>query len=87
MKKSKFIEEQMGRILKEVEAGAKIGETCRKHGISEPTHYVWRSKYACMEVSQLRHLRLSKQLPRMKCMHAGLVLDRQVLEDVLPQKG
>lgn len=45
------------RILKEVEAGAKVAETCRKHGISEPTYYVWKNKYAGMEVSQLRHLK------------------------------
>ena len=35
MKKSKFSEDQIVRILKEVEAGAKVAETCRKHGISD----------------------------------------------------
>jgi hypothetical protein len=37
VKKSKYREEQIVRILKEVEAGAKVGETCRKHRLSEPT--------------------------------------------------
>lgn len=57
MKKSKFSEERIVRILKEVEAGAKVAETCRKYGISEPTYYVWKYKYAGMAVSQLRHLK------------------------------
>ena len=43
-KKSKFSEEQIVRILKEVEAGAKAGETCRKHGISELTYYAWKDQ-------------------------------------------
>jgi Transposase len=37
VKKSKYSEEQIVRILKEVAAGAKVGETCRKHRLSEPT--------------------------------------------------
>lgn len=54
MKKAKFSEEQIVRILKEVEAGTKVAETCGGHRISEPTYYVWKNKYAGMEVSQLR---------------------------------
>jgi putative transposase len=44
-------------FLKEVEAGAKVAETCRKHGISEPMHCVWKKKYAGIEMSQLRRLK------------------------------
>ncbi len=51
MEKSKFTEEQMIRILKEVEAGANVGEACRQHGISEPTYDVRKSGCAGMEVS------------------------------------
>jgi putative transposase len=76
MKKSKFSEEQIVRILKEVEAGAKVAETCRKHGISDATYYIWKSKYAGMEVSQLRRLKdVEDELARMKRMYADLALD------------
>jgi putative transposase len=50
VKKSKFSEEQIVRILKEVEAGVRVAETCRKCKISEPTYYNWKQKYAGMEV-------------------------------------
>ena len=59
----------MIRILKEFEAGAKVAETCRKHGISEPA-CGWKSQYAGLEVSQLRHLKdVEGELARMKRMY------------------
>ena len=88
MKMSEFSEEQIVRILKEVEAGAKVGETCRKHGISEPTYYVWKNKYAGMDVSQLRHLKdVEVELARLKRMYAELALEHHALKDVLSRKG
>ena len=88
MKKSRFSESQIVAILKEVELGAKVGETCRKHGISEPTYYVWKSKFAGMEVSQLRHLKdVEVELARLKRMYAELALEHHALKDVLSRKG
>jgi putative transposase len=49
MKKSKYSEQQIITLLKEVELGAKVGETCRKHGVSEPTYYKWKAVYAGMD--------------------------------------
>ena len=85
---TKFCTCSIVRILKEVEAGAKVAETCRKHGISEPTYYVWKNKYAGMEMSQLRHLKdVEAELGRLKRMYADLALEHHALKDVLSRKA
>lgn len=45
MKRGRFSEEQIVGILKEHEAGRKIAELSREHGVSEATLYGWKSKY------------------------------------------
>ena len=57
MRKSKFSESQIVAILKEGEAGLPVAEVCRKHGISAPTYYAWKSKYAGATVSDLTRMR------------------------------
>lgn len=47
MKKSRFTDSQIVAVLKEVELGARVGETCRKHGISEPTYYMYGLPVEC----------------------------------------
>lgn len=57
MKRSRFTESQIVSILKEADAGAKIRELCRKHGISDATYYNWKAKYGGMSTSDLRRLK------------------------------
>lgn len=73
MKKSRFTEAQIVGILKEVEMGAKVAETCRKHGVSEPTYYKWKSQFSGMTVSHLAQLRqLQDENAKLKRMYADL---------------
>lgn len=87
MKKSRFSESQIVGILKEVELGAKVGETCRKYGVSEPTYYKWKSQHAGMTVSHLAQLReLQDKNGRLKRMYADLALMHNALKDVVDRK-
>ena len=67
MKRSRFSEEQIIGILREQEAGMKVSELCRRHGISEPTFYAWKSKFGGMSVPDARRLKqLEEENARLK---------------------
>ena len=84
MRNSKFSDERKIRILKEVEAGAKGVDVCRRHGISEQTLYRWRKKLGGMDVSDARKLRsLEDENRRLKKMVAELMLDKTALEELM----
>ncbi len=87
MKKKRFSEEQIIRVLKESEAGAKTPELCRKHGISEATFYNWKSKYGGMTVSDARRLKdLEAENSKLKRLLAEAELDKAALKDLLSRK-
>jgi putative transposase len=57
MKRSRFTEGQIIGVLREQEAGLRVAEVCRKHGISQPTFYAWKAKYGGMGLSDTRRLK------------------------------
>src|ERR1700720_2438768 len=88
MKRARFSEEQIIGVLKEAEAGAKVSELCRQHGISDATFYTWRSKYGGLEISEMRRLRqLEEENRRLKSIVADQALDIRALKDVLAKNG
>lgn len=84
MKRSKYTEEQIVKILKEADAGVKLGELCRKYGFSEATYYNWKAKYGGMGVSDIKRLKqLEDENRRLKEIVADLTLDNQALKAVV----
>lgn len=85
--KSRFTEEQIISILGEAEAGAKVAELCRRHGISDATYYLQKNKYANMTVPETKRLRaLEAKNSRLKRIVADQQLDIVALQDMLSKK-
>ena len=88
MKKSRFTETQIVSILKEVEAGMKVEQVCRNHGISSATYYNWKSRYGGMEASDVKRLKeLEDENNRLKKMYANLSLEHEAVKDLIAKKG
>ena len=85
MKRKRFTEEQIVRILREVERKqASIGEVCKAHGVSEQSFYRWRNKFGAMEVCDVRRLReLEKENGQLKRLLVDRVLEIDAMKKVL----
>ena len=84
MSNKKFTEEQIIGILREGEAGAKVADLCRRHGVSDATYYRWKAKYAGLTLSELKRLKaLEDENRRLKQIVADQALDNRVLKELL----
>jgi putative transposase len=87
MKRKRFTEEQIIGVLREQEAGAKVADLCRRHGISDATFYNWKAKFGGMDVSDAKRLKaLEDENARLKKLLAEQMLDAAALRELLSKK-
>jgi len=85
--KKRYSEEQIIGFLKEADAGLPVKELCRRHGFSEASFYLWRSKYGGMEVADAKRLKaLEAENARLKKLLAEALLENEVTKEVLRKK-
>jgi putative transposase len=87
MRKTRYSEEQIIRVLQEVESGRSVKEVCREYGVSTASYYAWKSKYGGMDINEARRLKeLELENRRLKTAVAELTLEKHALKDALQIK-
>jgi putative transposase len=85
--KKRFTEAQIVGFLREADAGVAVKELCRKHGFSEGSYYLWRSKFGGMSVSDAKRLKeLELENTRLKKLLADSLLENEVTREALRRK-
>ena len=89
MKKSKFSEEQIVRILQEAASGQKTQvQVCRDNGVNQNTFYIWKRKYAGLQTDDLRQLReLERENAQLKRLLAERDLEIDAVKALFRKNG
>ena len=89
MKKSKFSEEQIVRILQEAALGQKThAQLCKDHGVNLNTFYIWRRKYAGLQTEDLRQMReLERENAQLKRLLAERDLEIDAVKALFRKNG
>lgn len=85
--KKRSTEEQIIGFLREAERDVAIKDLCRRHGFSEASYYLWRSKFGGMDVSDAKRLKpLEAENARLKKLLAESMLENEVTREALRKK-
>lgn len=85
--KKRFSEEQIIKFLREADAGVPVKDLCRRHGFSEASYYLWRSKFGGLDVSDAKRLKaLKAENTRLKKLLAESLLEQEVTREALRKK-
>lgn len=85
--KKRFTEGQIVGFLREADAGVPVKDLCRKHGFSEGSYYLWRSKFGGMSISDAKRLKeLELENTRLKKLLADSLLENEVTREALRRK-
>ncbi len=87
MKRNKFTEGQILAILKEQDAGIKVADICRKHGVSDATFFNWKNRYGGMTMQEIKRVKeLEEENARLKKMYANLSLEHEAVKEMIAKK-
>ena len=86
MRKSRFSEEQMVKMVRECDHSA-VAEVAKKHGVSEQTLYAWRKQFGSMEATDAKRLKsLEAENARLKKLLAERDLEVEVMKEIAAKK-
>ena len=87
MRKKRYTEEQIVKILKEGETGVPIADVCRKFGVSEATFFRWKTKYVGLELSDLKKMKgMEAENSSLRRLVADQALQIHAMKEVLKKK-